>query len=257
MEGRPETKDAFTGKAIGGHASVRNLPDCACGCGKKVRASQYHSDCANECKCGCGQRCRYGYCPGHRPESVCVRCGKEFSALGGDKDYCSTCRRHIRAGAPLERDESLAYNRKMQKNAPEGRRWCAGCERYRSTKFFGQSSSRGAGYYSRCKPCHKAQLRARHWAKRFGISPDQYLAIKDVQGGRCAICQVASGATKALAVDHDHQHCPSGSGCHECIRGLLCSRCNNLLGFARDNPDVFRRAVEYLIDPPAKAILQS
>ena len=231
---------------------------CACGCGKQVRASEYHSDCANECKCGCGGRARYAYKPGHRPEAVCVRCGKAFTALGGDAQYCNNCRRAVKAGGPVERDVSLSYSRRMQKAAPEGRRWCSGCEQYRLLKFFGPRGTGGGkdtGHYSRCKPCHKAQIRAAKWKKTFGITPEQYEQIKDLQGGRCAICQVASGATKALAVDHDHRHCGKGAGCPECIRGLLCSTCNNMLGFARDNPEVFRRAMEYLRDPPAQRTL--
>ena len=147
---------------------------------------------------------------------------------------------------------SLSYGRKMQKAAPEGRRWCSGCEQYRLLKFFGRDSQR---HYSRCKPCRRAQFRAAKWKKTFGITPEQYEQIKDVQGGRCAICQVANGATKALAVDHDHRHCGKGAGCPSCIRGLLCSNCNNMLGFARDNPEVFRRAMEYLNDPPAQRTL--
>ena len=142
---------------------------CACGCGKQVRASEYHSDCANECKCGCGGRARYAYKPGHRPETVCQRCGKVFVALGGDAQHCNNCRRAIKAGGPVERDVSLSYGRKMQKAAPEGRRWCSGCEQYRLLKFFGRDSQR---HYSRCKPCHRAQIRAAKWKKTFGITPD-------------------------------------------------------------------------------------
>ena len=228
---------------------------CACGCGRTAIVTRYHSDCANECACGCGGRARYAYKPGHRPERQCVRCGKVF-APKPDVDmpeYCSQCRRHVRNGGPAVKDTSLIYSRQMQRDAPEGRRWCSGCEQYRLLKFF---RTRGDGtHYARCKPCHKAQLRAGTWRRRFGITPEQYEQVKDLQGGRCAICQAATGAAKALAVDHDHRHCPSGSGCPECIRGLLCSTCNKMLGFARDNPAVFRRASEYLRVPPARQIL--
>lgn len=233
-------------------------PLCACGCGKQVRASQYHSDCANECKCGCGRRTRYAYCPAHRPEAICVRCGKKFAALNGDKEYCSQCRKHIKRGGPLEKDESLIYSRKMQAASPEGRRWCSGCEQYRLLKFFGKKGTRGGpeGHYSRCKPCHQAQIRARNWLATFGITPDQYEQLKDEQGGKCAICQIATGASKSLAVDHDHKHCGKGSGCTECIRGLLCASCNQLLGHAWDNIELFQRAIDYLEDPPAKKVLK-
>jgi hypothetical protein len=238
-----------------------SLPFCACGCGKQVRVTKYHSDCANECKCGCGGRARYAYKPGHRPETVCQRCGKIFKTNSetGTKEMCSQCRRHIRDGGPIIRDESLAFTRRMQSSSPEGRRWCSGCEQYRLLKFFASRGTKGGpeGYYARCRPCHTAQLRATTWKRKFGIDPEQYEQIKDLQGGRCAICQIANGTTKALAIDHDHKHCGKGSGCSICIRGLLCSNCNNMLGFARDNPEMFQRAVEYLLDPPARKLFGS
>jgi hypothetical protein len=229
------------------------FPTCACGCGKRAAASPYHVDCANACKCGCGKRCRYAYCPGHRPEAVCVRCGKIFTGLGGDTEHCNNCRRALKRGGPEVRDQTLAGQRKMQKEAPEGRRWCCGCEQYRLLKFFGKSAER---YYSRCRPCHRDQIRATKWLSHYGITPEQYEGIKDLQGGKCAICQVATGASKALSVDHDHKHCDGPKGCIDCVRGLLCSNCNYMLGLARDNPEFFRRAMEYLQIPPAKAVLK-
>lgn len=233
-----------------------SLPFCACGCGKQVRAAKYHVDCANECRCGCGGRARYAYKPGHRPEVVCQRCDRVFKAssqvIVEEMTICAQCRRHIRDGGPLIMDRSLSYSRKMQKASPDGRRWCSGCEQYRLLKFFGQDSER---YYSRCKPCHRIQLRAAQWKRTFGITPEQYEHIKDAQGGRCAICQIATGLTKALAIDHNHEHCGKEAGCPSCIRGLLCSSCNKMLGFARDNPAIFQRAVDYLCDPPAQRVL--
>jgi hypothetical protein len=58
-----------------------------------------------------------------------------------------------------------------------------------------------------------------------------------------------------LAVDHNHEHC--ATGCPDCIRGLLCSTCNQFLGFGRDDPALFQRAVEYLLDPPSRVALKS
>lgn len=39
-------------------------------------------------------------------------------------------------------------------------------------------------------------------------------------------------------MDHDHE---TGE-----TRGMLCSACNKMLGFARDDPEILRRALEYL-----------
>lgn len=140
----------------------------------------------------------------------------------------------------------------MQAASPDGYRWCSGCLRYRMLKFFGNTQD---GHYSRCKPCARKQRHAGMLERRYGITPEQYAQIKAAQGGKCAICQVATGDAKSLAVDHDHRCCDRSGSCGKCVRGLLCSNCNNMLAFARDNPDVFGRAMNYLTIPPAWAVI--
>jgi hypothetical protein len=81
----------------------------------------------------------------------------------------------------------------------------------------------------------------------YGLGPGDYERIYAAQGGRCAICRRATGATKKLAVDHDHA---TGE-----VRGLLCSSCNRAIGHLRDDPEAFMRAQIYLVDPPARAVL--
>jgi len=86
---------------------------------------------------------------------------------------------------------------------------------------------------------------ARTVASTYGISGEQYWALHRNQNGKCAICQVATGATKRLAVDHDH-----ATGL---IRGCCCGPCNIMLG--RLGPEGLVRALEYLLDPPAVRVI--
>lgn len=92
-----------------------------------------------------------------------------------------------------------------------------------------------------------AATHARHILKTYGITADEYNRIYEYQGGRCYLCRRARGTTRRLAVDHCHA---TGR-----VRGLLCKFCNRLLGFARDDVAYFRRAVEYLTNPPAFAVI--
>lgn len=61
-----------------------------------------------------------------------------------------------------------------------------------------------------------------------GLSEEEYQDLLRQQGGLCAICGKAEailtryGATRRLAVDHDHLT--------NVVRGLLCYRCNTTLG---------------------------
>lgn len=81
----------------------------------------------------------------------------------------------------------------------------------------------------------------------YGLGSDEYAQIKRVQGGRCAICGIATGRSKRLSVDH----------CHKTreVRGILCSVCNSFLGTIRDNPEAGERLAEYLRNPPAREAL--
>lgn len=60
------------------------------------------------------------------------------------------------------------------------------------------------------------------------------------QNGVCAIC--GNGETskrqRSLSVDHDHE---TGA-----VRGLLCNRCNPMLGYARDDIAILQAAISYL-----------
>lgn len=76
----------------------------------------------------------------------------------------------------------------------------------------------------------------------YGLEPGEYASLYKFQGGRCWICQRATGKTRRLSVDHDHD---TGN-----VRGLLCRPCNDMLGHARDVIGFFYRAATYLANPP-------
>jgi hypothetical protein len=71
-----------------------------------------------------------------------------------------------------------------------------------------------------------AQMRS-----KFGISLEKYNEMAVAQGYLCAICgeperTVRQGKALRLAVDHDRSCCPTDKSCGECIRALLCVKCN-------------------------------
>lgn len=72
--------------------------------------------------------------------------------------------------------------------------------------------------------------------RKYGMEPGD---IEWLDHGKCWICrepEMVEG--RNLAVDHDHT---TGA-----VRGFLCYRCNTILGRASDNPDLLRRAADYL-----------
>ena len=109
----------------------------------------------------------------------------------------------------------------------------------------------------RCAEHHRARkalIKARAHGQgiaKYGITPDEYAALKASQGGACYICGRARGTKKNLAVDHDHD---LGLGRHS-VRALLCTTCNRIV-LGRYDVAALRRAIEVLEDPPAQRYLR-
>jgi hypothetical protein len=92
----------------------------------------------------------------------------------------------------------------------------------------------------------KAENHEKRVQETYGLKKGEYAQLYEFQGGVCALCRRATGASRRLSVDHDHA---TGE-----VRGLLCRPCNTLLGHARDKVSFFRRASLYLGHSPFKAM---
>jgi hypothetical protein len=84
--------------------------------------------------------------------------------------------------------------------------------------------------------------------RRYGITPEHYGAMLESQGGHCALCPRRPEDEKhgVLHVDHDHSCCGPRKACSACVRALLCFNHNALLGNAHEDPDLLRRAADFL-----------
>jgi hypothetical protein len=82
-------------------------------------------------------------------------------------------------------------------------------------------------------------VRRRDLKRRYGITVEEYDAMLEQQGNRCAICRTDKpGGKGRFHVDHDHQ---TGE-----VRGLLCNNCNRALGHFKDNVLILEQAIRYL-----------
>lgn len=109
----------------------------------------------------------------------------------------------------------------------------------------------------RCTTHHRVTQKKRRAAAHdrsvqatYDLAPGDYGRLYEHQGGLCAGCRRAKGTGgRRLAVDHNHA---TGE-----VRGLLCTPCNQAVGHFRDDPQAFLRLAEYLVNPPARAVLRT
>lgn len=101
----------------------------------------------------------------------------------------------------------------------------------------------------------RAKARIVKLKSTYNLSLERFEAMRAAQGDVCAVCgqpetAVIKGAPLLLSVDHDHSCCPGKKSCGKCIRGLLCFRCNAVMGNLNDDPALLRAMLVYL-DRPA------
>ena len=78
-------------------------------------------------------------------------------------------------------------------------------------------------------------------SRRYNISVAVYEALMEGCDRRCMICRrTEEECGTTLCIDHDHD---TGK-----IKGVCCDFCNRGLGMFRDNPELLRRAAEYIED---------
>lgn len=139
---------------------------------------------------------------------------------------------------------------------------CSRCNQSKPLDAFGKCPGYKDGYRGQCTPCrtelHVAYIRA-HPEKRprlsfaasrrqrlkyrYGLTEADYALLLEKQNGQCAICRRDSPGGRWGKVFHvDH--------CHKTrkVRGLLCHKCNSLLGHLGDSLESLIPFVRYLED---------
>lgn len=76
--------------------------------------------------------------------------------------------------------------------------------------------------------------------KRYGINIEDYDKIIRRQDGKCDICGIILEEIKKKKRHLDHNHKTS------LVRGILCNRCNMLIGACNENEKILEEAIKYL-----------
>lgn len=110
--------------------------------------------------------------------------------------------------------------------------------------FYRNGAMYTGGLDYRCKPCDRERTRWGSILRLYGVTQADYEMLLEAQGGVCAVCkEPPSGKPryggKFLDIDHDHVE---GH-----VRGLLCRRCNLMLGYAYEDPELLQALSGYLV----------
>ena len=128
---------------------------------------------------------------------------------------------------------------------------CSRCKEVKPLSSFSKDKQHWSGHKSACKLCAKSDWaiwkitnadrckkddRKRHYIRKYNLDPELATQLVNDRVGVCKIC----GTVSPLVVDHCHT---TGK-----VRGLICSHCNSVLGYSRDNTQTLENAINYLKD---------
>ena len=98
-----------------------------------------------------------------------------------------------------------------------------------------------------CRTCARENGKVQN-LKRYSLTAEQFQAMLDDQGNRCALCRAEFTSTRDRHIDHDHSCCGQQKSCGKCLRGIVCSDCNHGLGFFHDDTTILQSAIDYLVE---------
>ena len=130
---------------------------------------------------------------------------------------------------------------------------CRSCQEEKDLDAFPKDKRWKNTYKLDCKVCFNTKRRSNYNPQQrreeglknlYGITIELLNSMYTKQEGSCAICGISislhSGQTKKGKAHVDHCHITKK------IRGLLCTKCNTLLGMADDNIETLKKAITYL-----------
>lgn len=107
------------------------------------------------------------------------------------------------------------------------------------------------GKHTICKPCNRSKVKAwksdnptkfktLNYRRKYGLTCEEVQHLRERCNYACEVCglQESQCPRGILFVDHCHK---TGT-----VRGMLCQKCNTLLGQCDDNIETLKAAITYL-----------
>lgn len=112
---------------------------------------------------------------------------------------------------------------------------CKECTKKRANDWYYANKERAQTRTQKYNKKNAGRIALKKASTTYGISEESLKGLAESQMFLCAICL----EERPLAVDHCHT-----TGV---VRGLLCKKCNSVLGYMDDDPERLRRAAAYLV----------
>jgi hypothetical protein len=93
-------------------------------------------------------------------------------------------------------------------------------------------------FSSYCKECNIIRSQDSYLKRNYGVTLEEKNKMIQDQGNKCGLCGNDFVNKKDTHLDHCHA---SGK-----VRKVLCGSCNVGLGYFKDNPELLKKAAEYI-----------
>lgn len=126
---------------------------------------------------------------------------------------------------------------------------CSRCEIEKPLDSFSEDKQHPSGLKRECRACASKRFsewrnkdivgirkkdRIKHYMRKYNLSIEEATSLVETRIGVCKICN----EVQPLVGDHCHKS--------RVVRGLICSACNSLLGYSKDNVKTLQEAIKYL-----------
>ena len=145
---------------------------------------------------------------------------------------------------------------------------CFRCKKEKESTDFYRSKAIKSGFMNECKECNgernkkwriknklKASKTSKEWAlnnpersrllklksylrRKYNITVEEFEKRKKAQQNRCLICEKVFVLSSQTHVDHNHST--------KKVRGILCTRCNFIVGMVENEGDIILKSIEYI-----------
>lgn len=130
---------------------------------------------------------------------------------------------------------------------------CSHCKQTKDICNFNKNKSTKDGFHHQCKDCANkyrikyqktktAKIRQKHamLKYRYSLTKEEYDNLLKIQNNKCPICNIEIIQEKGkYAIDHNHKT--------NKVRGILCNRCNFIVGILECNDDdIIKNSYKYI-----------